>query len=162
MSYISPDIYGAYSKFLNNQLLYPQINTLLPRVSSTKEVDDFPVTSLNSEEVYLNKEDDTVMYIKRVDANGKCVTTRYRFYPDPEPTQQQINDERYVTMDQFNKLKEHKHASNFYQMFNEYCSKMSNSLNDLPEYVKETRKEVVDMYSECTAKIKIMWELIKA
>ena len=65
-----------------------------------------PITALNSEQVYLNKDDDTIMYIKRVDSNGKISTTRYRFYEDAEPTQQQINDGRYVTIEEFNKLKE--------------------------------------------------------
>ena len=46
------------------------------------------------------------MYIKRVDSAGKVTTTRYRFYEDAEPTQQQINDSRYVTIDEFNKLKD--------------------------------------------------------
>lgn len=64
---------------------------LLPRASSVKEVDEMPITTLNSEQVYLNKDDDTIMYIKRVDSTGKTTTTRYRFYEDAEPTQQQIN-----------------------------------------------------------------------
>ena len=79
---------------------------LLPRVSSVKDVEDFPMTSLNSEMVCLNKDDDTVLYIKRIDSTGKTTVTRYRFYEDPEPTQQEINDQRYVTMDAFNKFKE--------------------------------------------------------
>lgn len=78
---------------------------LLPRASSVKEVDEMPITALNSEQVYLNKDDDTIMYIKRVDSAGKTTTTRYRFYEDAEPTQQQINDSRYVTIEEFNKLK---------------------------------------------------------
>lgn len=108
MGYIHTDNYnGIFPKYSSQfPLFYPKVNGLLPRVSSTKEVEDFPMTSLNTEEVYLNKEDDTVLYIKRIDTNGKCTTTRYRFYPDPEPTQQQINDERYVTIDQFKQLKE--------------------------------------------------------
>lgn len=106
MGYIHTDNYNGIFPNIPSQLFYHRINGLIPRVSSTKEVEDFPITSLNSEEVYLNKEDDTVLYIKRIDQNGKCTTTRYRFYPDPELTQQQINDERYVTIDQFNKLKE--------------------------------------------------------
>lgn len=56
---------------------------------------------------------------------------------------------------------EHAHATNFYNMFNEYCSKMSESAVDLPEYVKDMRKEIVDEYAECTATIKAMWELYK-
>lgn len=78
---------------------------LLPRASSVKEVDEAPLTTLNSEQVFLNQDDNTIMYIKRVDSSGKVSTTRYRFYEDPEPTQQQINDSRYVTIDEFNKLK---------------------------------------------------------
>lgn len=59
-------------------------------------------------------------------------------------------------------VEEHKHATNFYQMFNEYCSKMSSSLTDMPDYVKEIRTEVVDKYADCTAAIKAMWELLKS
>ena len=90
---------------LNGMQLYSN-TALLPRASSVKEVDETPITTLNSEQVFLNKDDDTIMYIKRVDSNGKVTSTRYRFYEDPEPTQQQINDSRYVTIDEFNKLKE--------------------------------------------------------
>lgn len=95
-------LYG--SQLFNNPSFYPNINTLLKRVSSVKEVESQPITTLNSEEVYLNAEDDTVMYIRRIDPSGKCIVKRYRFYEDPEPTQQQINDDRYVTKEDFNKL----------------------------------------------------------
>lgn len=89
----------------NSLLFYPKGNTLINRVSSMKEIEDLPVTMLNSEEVYLNKDDNTILYIRRVDSNGKVTTNRYRYYEDPEPTQQQINDSRYVTIEEFNKLK---------------------------------------------------------
>lgn len=79
---------------------------LLPRASSIKEVDESPIKALNSEEVYLNKDDNTILYIKRVDSSGNVKTTRCRYYEDPEPTQQQINDSRYVTIDEFNKLRD--------------------------------------------------------
>lgn len=58
-------------------------------------------------------------------------------------------------------VEEHKHATNFYQMFNEYCSKMSTSFTDFPDYVKEFREEVVDTYTKYTTTIKTMWELLK-
>lgn len=90
----------------NNLLFYPKASTLIQRVASIKEIESTPITTLNSEEVYLNKEDDTVLYISRVDSNGSRIIKRYRFYEDPEPTQQQINDSRYVTIEDFNKLKE--------------------------------------------------------
>ena len=92
--------------FFGNQLFFPKVETLLPRVSDTKEIESRPITTLNSEEVYLNNEDDTILYIRRVDSSGKSTIKRYRFYEDPEPTQQQINDSRYVTIDEFNKLKD--------------------------------------------------------
>ena len=81
-------------------------STLLPRVANTKEIGDAPITALNSEEVYLDKSDDTVLYIRRVDSNGKSEIKRYRFYEDPELTQEQINDKRYVTIEQFNTFKD--------------------------------------------------------
>lgn len=81
-------------------------STLLPRVSNTKEINDAPINALNSEEVYLDKSDDTVLYIRRVDSNGKSEIKRYRFYEDPELTQEQINDKRYVTIEQFNTFKD--------------------------------------------------------
>lgn len=64
---------------------------------------------------------------------------------------------KFFTMSQ----EEHAHATNFYNMFNEYCSKMAGSLTELPDYVKQMHKEAVDMYAECTAAIKAMWELYK-
>ena len=42
---------------------------LLPRASSVKEVDEAPLTTLNSEQVFLNQDDNTIMYIKRVDSS---------------------------------------------------------------------------------------------
>lgn len=58
-------------------------------------------------------------------------------------------------------MEEHKHATNLYQMFNEYCLKMSASMNDMPEYARSLKDEIVDVYAECTSKIKAMWELYK-
>lgn len=58
-------------------------------------------------------------------------------------------------------MEEHTHATNFYNMFNEYCTKMAGSMTELPDYIKEMRKDIVDIYTECTATIKSMWELYK-
>lgn len=90
----------------NNLLVYPKVSTLIERVSSIKDIENTPITTLNSEDVYFNKDDDTVLYISRVDSNGARTIKRYRYYEDPEPTQQQINDSRYVTIEEFNKLKD--------------------------------------------------------
>lgn len=100
---------SLFSNPYSNQIMpltFTHQSCLLQRVSSTKEVEDIPISALNSELVCLNKDDDSVLYIKRVDSNGKATVKRYRYYEDPEPTQQEINDQRYVTMDSFNKFKE--------------------------------------------------------
>ena len=56
---------------------------------------------------------------------------------------------------------EHKHATNLYAMFNEYCSKMSDKFDELPAYVEEARSDVIDCYAECSAVIKEMWAIYK-
>lgn len=58
-------------------------------------------------------------------------------------------------------MEEHAHATNFYNMFNEYCSKVAGTVTDLPDYIVNMRKEIIDTYAECTASIKAMWELYK-
>lgn len=56
---------------------------------------------------------------------------------------------------------EHKHATNLYGMFNEYCSKISDSYDTVPEYVTEAREDVIESYASCTAVIKEMWAIYK-
>lgn len=56
---------------------------------------------------------------------------------------------------------EHKHATNLYAMFNEYCSKLSDKFEELPDYVDDYRSDVIESYSSCTAVIKEMWALYK-
>lgn len=92
------------NRLLQKPLIYPS-SALLPRASSVKEVSETPMTMLNSEQVFLNPEDDTILYIKRVDSAGHTTVKRYRCYEDAEPTQQEINNSRYVTIEEFNKLK---------------------------------------------------------
>lgn len=58
-------------------------------------------------------------------------------------------------------IEEHKHANNFYTMFNEYCSKVAGSVTDMPEYIKDLRSETIDFYTEYTNCIKSMWEIYK-
>ncbi len=51
------------------------------------------------------------------------------------------------------------HAAFLYNMFNEYCAIMAKSYTEIPPYVQTMRDEVVEMYTECTAKIKSMHEM---
>lgn len=57
---------------------------------------------------------------------------------------------------------EHKHAQNLFQMFDEYCSKMSNSIASMPEYATKLHIETVDIYTECTAELKAMFDIYKS
>lgn len=77
----------------------------IPRVKGQDEAKNYPCPP-NTEVVLLDADDETVLYFKKTDANGYCTVDRHRHYPDPEPTQQEINDQRYITVDVFNKFKE--------------------------------------------------------
>lgn len=48
------------------------------------------------------------------------------------------------------------HAKNLYTMFEEYYKKISDTYDKVPDYLKAGREEIVDMYTECSAKIKYM------
>lgn len=56
---------------------------------------------------------------------------------------------------------EHKHATNLYNMFTEYCMKISDKVEDIPDYIQEARSDVIDTYAECTAVIKELWSICK-
>ena len=56
---------------------------------------------------------------------------------------------------------EHKHATILYSMFNDYCSKLSEKYDEMPEYIDEIRSDVIDSFASCTAVIKAMWDIYK-
>ncbi|MBO7452564.1 MAG: hypothetical protein J6U54_19725, partial [Clostridiales bacterium] len=94
---------GLYPSF---NFSIPNVNYIsIPRVRNSEEAEKYPLGP-NSEMVLLHASDDTILYFKKTDAQGFSTVVRYRYYPDPEPTQQEINDQRYVTIEEFNKLKE--------------------------------------------------------
>lgn len=77
----------------------------IPRVKSIDEARNYPCPP-NTEVILMDSEDETVLYFRKTDANGYATVERHRHYPDPEPTQQEINDKRYITVDTFNQFKE--------------------------------------------------------
>lgn len=92
--------------------IFPSINfgalmsgQKIPKVDGMKEADRYP-TPPNSEVVLLDSKDDTLLYIKSTDVNNYSTIKRCRYYEDPEPTAQELNDQRYITIDEFNKFKE--------------------------------------------------------
>ena len=58
-------------------------------------------------------------------------------------------------------MQEATHADNLYSMFNEYCSKVTGSFEEIPKYICETRENVVKTYTEEMATIKTMQSIFK-
>ena len=77
----------------------------IPRVKGIEEARNYPCPP-NTEVILMDTDDETVLYFRKTDANGYATVERHRHYPDPEPTQQEINDQRYVTVTAFNQFKE--------------------------------------------------------
>lgn len=88
--------------FNNISALIP--GQILPSVHGTSEAEKYP-TPNNSEVVLKDADDDTLLYIKTTDVNGFGKVKRMRCYEDPEPSIQDLNDQRYVTIEDFNKFK---------------------------------------------------------
>lgn len=53
------------------------------------------------------------------------------------------------------------HATNLYNMFLDYCDILEKSYSEMPKYVKTYKDEITDMYTECTATVKMMHDMFK-
>ena len=53
------------------------------------------------------------------------------------------------------------HAENLYLMFNEYCSKVTGSFEEVPKYIRNMRENITKMYTEELATIKAMHLIYK-
>ena len=51
------------------------------------------------------------------------------------------------------------HAKNFYEMFNEYYDRAIKPYSETPKYFREVKTEIVDLYTECYSKVKVMQEM---
>lgn len=56
---------------------------------------------------------------------------------------------------------EAQHAENLYSMFNEYCSKVTGSFDEIPAYIRDMRENVTNTYTECMTAIKAMHSIYK-
>lgn len=52
------------------------------------------------------------------------------------------------------------HAKNFYEMFTEYYNNAVKPYSEVPKYFREKKEEIVDMYTECAAKVKWIQEQV--
>ena len=84
------------------QMTNPLYSSTVPLVSNVEEAKSYP-SPFNSEIFLKDSADETLLYIKKTDVNGVVSVKRYRYFEDPEPTQQEINDERYITKVDFDK-----------------------------------------------------------
>lgn len=97
---------------------YPQITTPIYRpsnpVSYTQSQNDglIQVNGIDSARAYptqpnsrvaLFDSNDDVFYVKTTDASNFPTIKRYRFF---EESEEQVNNDKYVTIDEFNKFKE--------------------------------------------------------
>lgn len=53
------------------------------------------------------------------------------------------------------------HATNLFNMFNEYYATLTSSYTQMPEYLVKAREEITEMYTECSTTVKIMHEMYK-
>ena len=56
---------------------------------------------------------------------------------------------------------EAQHAENLYSMFNEYCSKVTGSFDEVPSYIQDMRERITKMYTEEMSMIKNMHSIYK-
>lgn len=50
------------------------------------------------------------------------------------------------------------HATNLYKMFEEFYQKMSANFTEVPDYAKDIKDEIIEMYTEKYAYVKYMHE----
>lgn len=72
----------------------------IPKVKNTQEAKEYP-SAPNTQDVLLDANDEYIAYFRQMDANGFPSIERVRCIPEPEMTQQQVDDQRYVTLDRF-------------------------------------------------------------
>ena len=88
---------------LNSGALIP--GQQIPKVKGLEEAKNYPCPP-NTEVVLLDSDDESVLYFRKTDVNGYCTVERHRHFPDPEPSQQELNDQRYISVETFNKFRE--------------------------------------------------------
>lgn len=54
-----------------------------------------------------------------------------------------------------------KHAEYLYKMFGEYYQQMATTYKTVPQYIQDIREEIVDVYTDMSAKIKLMHGMIE-
>lgn len=95
----------------------------IPKVSSTADALKYP-TQLGNEDVLFDTNDPEIAYFRSTDVNGVVSVDRRRCIPEPEPTIQEMADQRYVSKDDFKE---------FLATFNDFRKEMTDNVRKLTE-----------------------------
>ena len=116
------------SPTVNNLLSIGLSGTEIPKVQTVADASRYPAKP-NSEDVLLDSNDPDIAYFRKTDANGFVQVDRRRCIPEPEPTQQDLNDARYLSREEF---------SNFMNEFAAFRKEMSDNVRVLTATATKT------------------------
>ena len=125
-----------------NGLFNPVIQTSeIPKVSCVADASRYPGRA-GTQDVLLDQNDPEIAYFRLIDANGFVQVDRRRCLPEPEPTQEQINDARYLSRDEFR---------SFMDEFKSFREEMSQNVRVLTS-AADTTVQPTDARYTCTNK----------
>ena len=88
------------SPIINMQgLITPPIMEI-PKVTCVADARQYP-SKAGSEDVLFDQNDPDIAYFRRIDSNGFVQVDRRRCISEPEPTQEELNDQRYLSRQEF-------------------------------------------------------------
>lgn len=93
----------------------------IPKVSSVADASRYPGKA-GTQDVLLDTSDPEIAYFRLIDVNGFVQVDRRRCVPEPELTQEQINDARYLSKEEF---------KSFIDEFRTFREEMSNNVRVL-------------------------------
>lgn len=95
----------------------------IPKVSSNAEAMKYP-SQPGNEDVLFDTNDNEIAYFRSTDVNGVVSVDRRRCVPEPEPTIQEMADQRYVSKDDFKE---------FLATFNDFRKEITDNVRKLTE-----------------------------
>ena len=95
----------------------------IPKASCTADALKYPAQAGN-EDVLFDTNDPEIAYFRSTDVNGVVSVDRRRCTPEPEPTIQEMADQRYVSKEDFSK---------FMASFEEFRKEMKEDVRKLTE-----------------------------
>lgn len=98
----------------------------IPKVKSTDEALRYPAQRGN-EDVLFDENDPQIAYFRSTDANGYVQVDRRRCISEPEPTPEEIADQRYLSRGEF---------SSFIDSFNQFREEMMSNVRELTKSVQ--------------------------